>query len=134
MQVSFAVPTTQDYEIFNSFGLNAADCLDDRIKAVFENGNGNSAPLYIHRSTYERLGEEYISSQTTLSYSESLEEWVARLSQNAYYNSTERYPEKMVSVSFVGYRHEDGAEIYRSKEDSSHYFMRQVSAQEHLYI
>lgn len=130
MRVNFTVPTTQDYEDFKSAGLNASACLDDRIKAVIETEDGNSAPLYIDRETYERLGEKYISSNITLSYSESLEEWVAKLSQNAYYNSTVRYPEKMIQVSFVGYRHEDGAEIYRSQENSSHYYLRQVSAQE----
>jgi len=130
VKTTFTSPSTQDYERFAACGLDAAACLDGRTKVIFENSDGNIAMLFIDQQTYDRLGEEYIAEHTTLRYSESLEEWTATLSQNDYYNDTERYPELLIEVEFVGVLNEDGSEIYRNRNSRKRFYLRQVAARE----
>lgn len=128
MKALFSTPTDEDRKKFEESGLNSS-CLDDKIKVAFTDDNGNSAYLFVDSPTFEKLGEEYITKNTSLSYSTALDEWIANLSQNAYYNDLQRYPEKTILLKFMEIRHEDGSEVYRC-EETGYYYFRQVSARE----
>lgn len=121
----FSEPTQADQKKFNDDGF----CVDlsQRVKVSVSNEQEQSGFIYIAKEDVERLGMDYIKDHVQLDYSEVLEEWFVRMSQNDYYNDTERNPEKVIRVRFVEIENGTGREVYKG-EETGRYYLRGVSS------
>ena len=129
MDVVFIEPSQTDYDSFTESGLDASTCLNGRIKATFTDAEGHTADLFIDKTTYERLGGTYITANTTLRYDKYTAQWMAKLSQNNYYNDLARYPEKIIPLVFDSIEPTTGREIYRN-ENTRWIYTREVARRE----
>lgn len=128
MKIEILSVTQSDKDRMTSVGLNG-EALDGRKKILAEDTQGHTATLYVEAEIVDRLGEEYLRNNITLSYSKVLNDWQATLSQAAYYNDSTRYPEIIMDVEIHDIKQDDGAEVYRGI-DSGKLYMRQVSLRE----
>lgn len=121
MKVKFSKPNENDYKKFTDAHLCASSCLEGRIKITVKDDDGNTAELFVKKEELDRLGEDYICSHITMQYSSYFREWFAKLSQNDYYNDTERNPEKVIVVKFEGIEGGTGREVYKGIENERYY-------------
>ncbi|MDE6021599.1 MAG: hypothetical protein K2H01_11465 [Ruminococcus sp.] len=123
MKIEFSNPTEYDRRKFED--TLSPSCLDGRIKVTATDEDGNTAEMFIEQEIADRLGEEYIREHIAMYYSKALCGWFLKLSQNDYFNDTERYPEKVIQVKFDGIEGGTGREIYKGIE-TGHYYLREV--------
>lgn len=98
-KIEFSRPTEYDRRKFED--TLSPSCLDRRIK-ITARDDGHTAELFVEQEIISKLGEDYIRSHVTMYYNKALCGWFMKLSQNDYYNDTERNPEKVIQVEFDG--------------------------------
>ena len=108
--------TQQDIDDINKSGCNEEAFADGRKIVEATDEAGNKAELYVKSEDIDRLGIDYLRDNITLEYSTFFEKWFAKLSQNAYYNDLERYPEKIIDVDYIEDKYGESTEIYKNRE------------------
>lgn len=122
MKIEFSRPTEYDRRKFED--TLSPSCLDGRIK-ITARDDGHTAELFVEQEIISKLGEDYIRSHVTMYYNKALCGWFMKLSQNDYYNDTERNPEKVIQVEFDGIEGGTGREVYKGIE-TGRYYLREV--------
>lgn len=123
IKVTISEISQADIEDFNNSGLDGTGILlsGGRKKMEVTDQEGNNGVLFIDEETIERLGIEYIKNNTCLEKSVVLGNYSVKLSQNAYYNNLERFPEKTVDVVFHDDKSGERTEVYKNPETGKLY-------------
>ena len=89
----FSEPTLEEQRKYDDDGF----CVDlsQTVKVSVSDEWKHSGYCYMAKSDVERLGLDYIKDHVRLEYSEVLEEYFVRMSQNDWYNDTQRNPERL---------------------------------------
>lgn len=108
-----------------AYGEQSDIVLAGRKAVVFTDDDGNVGKLYMKEEDIALLGKRYIAENSTMEYSKVCEEWIPRVSWNAYMNDPERNPPKTIDVEFAEMLAGEDTEIWR-RLDTGGYLMRQL--------
>lgn len=125
----FSEPTQAEQKKFDDDGFRVD--LSQKIKVSVSDEDEQGGFTYIAKEDVERLGLDYIKNHVRLEYSAFFGDWFVRMSQNDYYNDTQRNPEKIIPVQFVKIESGTGREVYKGTEDGR-YYLRSVSTHENF--
>ena len=124
MKIKFSTPTASDRKYYDDF-FEAKGMLDGRAKIIATDDDGNTTEMFPMQEEVERLGHDYIRTHAVMTYNNSLGSWILSYSRNDYYNDTERNPEKIIKVEFLGYEGGTGREVYKGIDDRR-YYLREI--------
>ena len=125
MLIEYKPITEKDRKQYDDF---ASWVLENRTKVVATDTEGHTGYCYLENERIKKLGKTYIQEHLQLKWNSFLEQWEIRISENDYYNNTERYPIKEIPVSFVEIEQRTGREVYRGID--GRYYLRDVSTHE----
>lgn len=126
LEIIITEPNDEDRRVYDSFNVN----LDDYVKVTVR-FDENSGYTYMKKTTFERLGAEYIKDHAVISWSEFFKQWNVTVSENDYYNDLSRNPETIIPLEFVKIEPGTGREVYKGIE-SGRYYLRDVSTRENF--
>ena len=124
MVVEFLTVSDKDREEFEAT-LGSSEMLGGRTKVVVTDEEGNSGYCFMKDENIEKLGKRYIESHAKLRYSSFFERWEVNISENDFYNDTEKYPEKEIQLTYCGIDPGTGREVYKGV-DGKRYYLRET--------
>lgn len=120
MKIKFSPITQEDIEKFE-----VPSVLEGRMRMDATDEAGNTSYTYVPEEMIQRLGVEYIENHCTLEYSDVFEEWFLRVSEEDFYNDTDRNPPKTIQVKFVELKPGEDTEVWQNIATGS-YYLRQL--------
>lgn len=121
MKLEIRPMNTEEIKTLNDCGMPGDSLSNVRKTVVFVDDNWNTGKLFIETEIIERLGTTYIAAHSKLEYSQVLEEWIPKLSQNDYYNDQKRNPHRTIEVRFIEEKCGEQTEVWQNIETGNYY-------------
>ena len=129
MKIQIREISAQDIQKVCESGLPGENLLSDRVTLVCTDDEGHTAISYMQKQQLERLGIEYIQTHSWLEYSEVMDEYFMKLSQNDFYNDPIKNPPKTIDVRFIECKMGEDTEVWQNVE-THQYYLRMLSGRE----